>query len=250
MWSQYVLGPAPRVWRGRGHGSQVRAAIRTRSAADLPVPVLDVPSRTLARRVVRRGCTLEGLLVDEDRRRGVERDHGDLVGQDLRDLLVLREPCLRVEVRIALLDQGVDLGVAVALVVRSAQVPRCVEALVDRVPVRRIDAAERPAVLADVEVSRRQERAEEARGIVVRRVELDPDRHQLLGEDRATLLTRLPGGGVEPELGLLTAAGPHAVVARARRRRAAGAPVLLQERDGALRVVVVLREERVLAVGG
>src|SRR5262245_61017674 len=80
-------------------------------------------------------------------------------------------------------------------------------------------------------------------------VDLDPDREQLLLEDRAALLTRRSDRRVEAEDGLLPAAGPDTLVVRVRRRRTTGATVLLERCDRLLRVEVVLLEVGELAAG-
>src|SRR4029077_17155589 len=89
----------------------------------------------------------------------------------------------------------------------------------------------------------------ERRRILDADVDLDADRLQLLLEDLAALHTRRPGGSGEAEFSFVATAGPDLAVAVAGRRGAARAPVLLEQLDRSLGVVVVLVEVGELARG-
>src|SRR5206468_5270730 len=130
-----------------------------------------------------------------------------------RRLVVRRRARRRVEVGLALLDEGVDLPVAVELVVLTAEVPSVVLALVDGVEARWIGAAE-PRELRDVEVVIRQRLPEEVR---VRRQERDigpdADGGELLREDRGRGGPALvPRSRREPDGGRGAVACPEARV--------------------------------------
>src|SRR5439155_3731520 len=107
-----AVAPPPRQKRAglavSLEGSQFSRALLLR-------PLLDVPGRALARRVVDEAA--ERRLVDEVRRPLEERDHRHFVRKHLADLLDQREALVVVQLTVGLLEPLGDVAVAVLRVV-------------------------------------------------------------------------------------------------------------------------------------
>src|SRR4029450_3496804 len=189
-------------------------------------PRLSVPGHFLLRRVEHHA--VQALAVDVEERPSVEREGRDVLHHVLELGVVQHLVALRLvdgDVR-GLEDRG-GLPVAVGNVVLAATAAVGVE-LVD---VRRGTSNER--VHRDIEVTRWKRRPEErARGLETR-LELDADALQLLLDDLERERPEcVAGRRRERERELADArAREDLVVARARRVRAAGAAVALQDLD-------------------